>query len=163
MATVREFTGLVIAALVGFAAFALAGSLTTGFRNGPSSVEELRGLFVMAYWFLGPLVLISTTIAAPVVLFLRRRQLLKVWAAIAVFTLSSMVVTAVTLVVDAQSIVALLDDGLLWMVVTEHLLFGLAAGITYWAIAVLPSNNALLTDASGLQLRRTHGAAKRGR
>ena len=143
MTTVRELTGLAIAGLIGFAAFAFAGSVVTGFQRGPSSLEELRGLFIMAYWFAGPLVLISMVIAAPSVLFLRKRQLLNLWSAVAVFVVCPLVVTATRLFADGQGLADLFDESGFWIVAAEHLSFGLVAGVTFWVVVRMPSNSAM--------------------
>ena len=133
MATAREAIGLAIAGLIGLAAYAL-----TAVPSAPSSFEELRGLLVMAGWFVGPLAIASTILAAPAVLIARRQSLLNLWSAVAIFVVCPMAVTAVQFVADGEAFYPAIKE-----TAAELLLFGVVAGVTYWAIVMLPSNSAL--------------------
>jgi hypothetical protein len=90
-------------------------------------------------WYVGPSILVVSVVLAPMLIVLRRRGLLNIWGVIGLYALYPLAIAVEGLGfdLDASSLKAAL----------VYLASGLAAGVAYWAVAILPSNPALNTDA----------------
>jgi hypothetical protein len=128
----RDLLALVLAAAAAYLAFLIAS-------GGPSTLEEIGPYATTGLWYVGPSILIVSAVLAPIFIVLRRRGFLSFWVVLALYALYPLAISAGDLGTDfgASSVRAAL----------VYLASGLAAGITYWAVAVLPSNPALNTDA----------------
>jgi len=139
MVTIRELIALVLAAVVAFAMFLIVSGAPDGFRRGPSSLAELQGYVMSGLWYVGPSVLLVSLVLSPVLFILRRRGLLNVWTTAGLYALYPVAILLMDFSVDSVS------SSLTPAVV--YLSSGLAAGVAYWAVAVLPSNPTIERDA----------------
>jgi hypothetical protein len=131
MAIVRDLIALVLAAGVAFLTFLIVS-------GGLSTVAELGVYVRTALWYVGPAIVVASIVLAPILFFLRRRGLLTFWTVLGLYA-------AFPIALSVELVIVYPSPDIL-RGVTVYLLSGVAAGLAYWAVEVLPSNPTMERD-----------------